>query len=159
MIVRLTVEEVGRALNCAYERWSLSIRGGRQDTIAKSWTEGITAHYYGAIGELALGKALGVYVPLHVNQFSGMAADLSDGPIGYEVRYRKNREHDLIVRDRDKDDRRYVLCCGEPPEVEVVGWISGADAKQEKYLQDYGGHGAAYFVPRGDLWTFTSSLS
>lgn len=157
MIVRLTLEEVGRALTCAYERWSLALRGGRQDTIAKSWTEGLLAHYYGALGELAVGKALGLYVPLHVNQFSGMEADIPYGNL--EVRYRKNRDHDLIVRERDRDDRNYVLCCGEPPEIEVVGYMPGSHAKREEYLNDHGGHGAAYFVPRGDLWTFTNLLN
>lgn len=84
-----------------------------------------------------------MYVPLHVNQFSGMLADI---PPDIEVRWSKSR--DLVIRQKDKDDRFYYLVTGDPPDMKVEGWIKGEDGKQEWWLEDRGGRGKpAFFIP------------
>ena len=150
MIIRLTVEEYGRAIQAAYERWSTATRAGRQDILCdRGWSVAFEAHLTGAIGELAVAKAIGVYAPLHVNQFRGMQADLGKD---IEVRHRRSREHQLIIREGDSDERKYVLSRGTPPEIELVGWISGKDGKRKEFLADYGNYGMAYFVPDSNLY-------
>lgn len=145
MYITLTVEEFGRAIYTAYERWSNSVRSNRTDLLMeKTWEKGFNVHLYGAIGEIAAAKAIGCYAPLHVNQFSRMRADLL---CDVEVRHRISHEHQLIVREKDMDERKYVLTRGTPPNITVVGWLSGREAKSRDYLRDYGDWGPAYFVP------------
>lgn len=151
MEVTLSVEEFGRAISTAYERWSTSVRSNRTDILMeKTWEKGFNVHLYGAIGEIAAAKAIGCYAPLHVNQFSGMRSDLMHD---VEVRHRISHEHQLIVREKDSDNRRYVLTRGTPPNIEVVGWIRGSDAKRDEYLCDHGGYSPAFFVPNDCLLT------
>lgn len=150
MIVTLTVSEYGRAIFTGYERWSESVRSSRGDLIRdRGWVVGLHAHVNGAVGELAVAKLLGIYPVLSVCQFSGMAADLGKN---IEVRHRTKREYELMVRDKDPGDRKYVLTRGEPPEIDVVGWMWGDDAKQDKYRANHGGFGEAYFVCDEDLY-------
>ena len=106
--------------------------------------EGLNIHLMGAIGEVACAKALNIFPSLRVNQFSGGAPDLLPD---WEVRYRSKEDYDLIVRQRDDDDRRYILVRGQPPVLDVVGWIRGGDAKRAEWLKNYKGLGSAYFVP------------
>lgn len=146
MFIKLTIEEYGHAIQCGYERWMLSERAGRTDSISdKSWFSGLSVHISGAAGELAVAKSLGIYAPLHVNQFSGMAPDI---PPCIEVRTRRGSGRDLIVRESDKDDRDYFLVIDNAPIMEVVGFVTGARAKQMVNLSDPNGMGMAYFIPR-----------
>jgi hypothetical protein len=58
----------------------------------------------------------------------------------------------LIVRDHDKDDRRYWLVVGGYGAYRIVGWMLGGDAKNEKYKTFHGNdRPPAYFVPPRDL--------
>ena len=108
------------------------------------------SHIEGALAELAVAKALNTYWSGSVNTFG--AADIGTD---IQVRLRKQRADepppDLIVRPADNPDCVYVLVVGESPNFTVVGWISGAAAKQECYKQNYGGRGEAYFVPQYSL--------
>lgn len=141
----MTTEDIGHALTTGYTRWSESVRKGRKDRLnTKTWLEGLNIHVLGALGELAAARALNVFAPLRVNQFSG---GLPDIPPDWEVRYRSKAEYDLIVRDRDDDERRFILVRGEPPMIDVVGWMYGKDAKRAEWRKNYKGLGGAYFVP------------
>ena len=71
---------------------------------------------------------------------------------GWEVRTRSDHDYDLIVRDDDPDGRVFILVTGLSPRFRVWGWIKSEEAKKEnKWRKDYGGHGAAYFVPKDAL--------
>lgn len=102
------------------------------------------AHIEGACGEVAVAKAMGRYWGGSVNTFkSGGDIDST----GWEVRTRSDHDYDLIIRDDDNDERVFILVTGSAPEYRVRGWIKAADAKRGEWRKDYGGHGAAYFVP------------
>lgn len=102
-------------------------------------------HIQGALGEMAVAKALNVYWSGSVNTFA--ACDLP----GLQVRTRSRHWYDLIVRSRDSDDEPFILVTGECPTFTVHGWIYGRDAKKPKWLREYGNRPAAYFVPQGAL--------
>jgi len=109
-----------------------------------------TGNIEGACGETAYCKAINVYWPGHVNVFTQKADVGKD----WEVRTRSSHDYDLLVRPRDSDNKRYILVTGSAypkPIYRVWGWLWGHEAKQEKYKEDYGGRGAAYFVPSGEL--------
>jgi len=104
------------------------------------------AHILGALGECAFAKGTHRYWNGSVNTFKG-----SDIGANIQVRTRSKHNYDLIVRRDDRDDDIFVLVTGGPNMFMIHGWILCADAKQERYIQNYGFHGAAYFVPQSEL--------
>lgn len=149
MFVKITVEEMGRAISVGYERFSCSVRDKRKDKLfEKNWMDGFLVHVHGAIGEIAAAKAIGIYPSLHVNEFRGGKSDL---PHDIEVRHRTKAGYDLIIRGSDREDRIYVLTRGEPPDIEVAGWCNGKEFCTQKNWKNYGGHGSCWFIPADDL--------
>ena len=107
---------------------------------------GWNIHIEGAAGEIAAAKALGVFWGGTINTFK------SEGDVGkLEIRTTSTKNNRLIVRNGDKDDSAFVLVVGRAPSYQVVGWMTGKEAKQKKYLSAPGGRPPAYFVPREDL--------
>lgn len=147
--VTLSADDWRFALDLARDRAVESLRQDRRDRLfEKSWVDAHAVHIWGAIGEVAFAKFMGVYPEFSVKRFSGMVGDVL-GDV--EVRHRSKTYYDLIVRPNDSDDSRYVLTLGSPPEITVVGWCYGHEAKQDAYRNDHGGHGAAFFVPQSSL--------
>lgn len=101
----------------------------------------------GVCGEMAVCKALGKFWTPSVNTFHrepDIAPDI-------EVRTTDNVNGSLIVRDDDADDRWYFLVVGEPPTLNVVGYIRGAAAKDQRWLRNPHEHRPSYFVPQSAL--------
>jgi hypothetical protein len=110
-----------------------------------------TLHRLGAFGELAVAKHLGIYWPASVNA----AKNEPDLPPDIQVRTRGHLFHDLIVRDDDRDDHRYVLVTGQAPNFMVHGYIYGYEARVPTWRLDRGGRGApCYWVPQSALHRF-----
>lgn len=103
-------------------------------------------HIDGSGGEMAVAKALGIYYGGSVNTFK------TEGDIGnLEVRTRSKSDYELLVRPDDNDEAVFVHVTGTLPKFKVHGWLKGKDAKQPKWLQDYGNRPPAYFVPNSAL--------
>lgn len=150
MFVSIDTIEFKTAINVATERAIQSIVRSNKDSLSKkNWLDNLTTHIVGCIGELAVAKGLHIAWDKSVGTYKKQA-DLSDN---IEVRHRTNPEWQLIVRDNDDDNKIYILSRGMPPSViEIVGWIRGAAAKQQRWQKDPGGYGRpAYFVPDDEL--------
>ncbi len=100
-------------------------------------------HIEGALGEMALGR--------HLNLFWSKGVLRGDDVGIMQVRTRSRHSYDLIIHDRDKDDKKFWLLTGLNGCYWVRGWIMGADAKNQKYWLDPAGGRPAYFVPAGEL--------
>lgn len=153
MNVTLTPQEIKRAIDAAWDRYSESLASGRTDTVFdKGWMKGFEVHFFGAIGELAAAKALNCYAPLHCNEFNSMASDLTYNGHMLEIRHRVSHDHDLIVRERDPKDREYVLTTGQPPGIQVHGYWPGHRDFPTEFVKDHGGYGKpAAFIPKERL--------
>lgn len=81
----------------------------------------------GALGEIAVAKALGIYWDGSVDTWK--ADDLR----GMQVRATTHESGRLIIRQNDDDSSRFVLVVGRCPTFRVVGWIVAADAKRREY--------------------------
>jgi len=108
---------------------------------------GWTLHIEGALGELAVAKVLNQFWSGTVNTFK------AGGDLGsrVQIRTRSERWHELIVRDDDADDARYVLVVGTAPEYDVVGSKLGREARRAEWRKPHGGREEAYFVPQDQL--------
>lgn len=109
-------------------------------------------HIEGAAAELALAKVLGRYWNGAINTFK------DGGDVGptLQVRLRTKHYYDLLIRPDDPDEKAFVLVTGTCPEFRVHGWMWGADAKRQEWLQTHGNRPAAYFVPKDALRAISS---
>jgi hypothetical protein len=136
--VTLTGYEMAMASDAGRLRNISAIKDGRKSKIeGGEWQ----AHIEGAAGEVAAAKCMNVFWGGSVNTFG----------TGWEVRTRSKHEYDLIVRDSDPDGRVMILVTGKSPNFRVQGWIKTEEAKRAEFLQNYGGYGRAYFVPKSRL--------
>lgn len=146
-VVKLSIPELYTAANIGVLRQIESVRKGLPDKHGFDGMNGWSVHIDGAAGEIAVAKCLGTYWGGSCNTFK------TEGDVGkLEVRTRSKDYYDLIVRDDDRDDSIFVLVIHPTGrEYTVVGWITGRDAKQNKWRKDYGGRPPAYFVPQSEL--------
>lgn len=73
-----------------------------------------------------------------------------EGDVGkVQVRHTKRSDGSLILHDRDSSDAVFVLVTGCYPEMQIQGWILGAEGKQRRYWRET--DRPAYFVPQDAL--------
>lgn len=141
---RLTCGIVGVSRNASAWQKVMALEGGRTDL-------GIDRHVIGAMGEFAVARLLG----LNWNPVTGVT-DTARGDLeNLQVKSITARNRSLIVRPHDPDEFPYVLVFVSMMEAEILGWISGKEAKRSHYFREAdpsrGIHQAAYFVPAKDL--------
>ena len=144
--ITLTEEELYICAIAGARRQIESVMDGREDQHGFDGYEGWTVHIEGVCGEFAVSKYLNVHFGFHCNTFTS-GTDV--GP--YEVRTRSEHRYDLLVRNRDDDDKIYIHVTGRAPHYVIRGWLRGHDAKKKKFAKDYGGRPTAYFVPEEHL--------
>lgn len=149
MLVALSLPELSVALNAAWMRIVASAAMGinHKTTYDRPISTRIREEFIGACGEIAVGKASGEFFVPSVGTFHRVPDCLGD----CEVRSTEVASGSLIVRDNDSDDRRYILAVISNDEVNLVGWIRGADAKKPEWLRNPHGHREAWFVPQSSL--------
>lgn len=112
--------------------------GGSIGDLSKGW--GINIE--GALGEMAVAQALGLYWSGSVDTFT------SEPDVGiYEVRTRSKHEYELLIRPKDKDDTIYIHVTGLAPDFWIRGWMYAREAKRDEWKQTYGDRHPAWFVP------------
>ena len=119
---------VGKARQDEAKRLGLRQTAGNVDDYERN----VRNHVDGALGELAVAKALGIYWPMFVNTFK------SEPDLGrnLEVRWRPAKDYDLKVVPGDVKDRPFILVVGQEPELRVVGWILGLDAQRDEWFHN-----------------------
>ena len=143
--ITLTDYEMAMAANAACLRNIAAKKKYKQVTFMKGEWQ---AHIEGACGEIAVAKAMGKYWGGSVNTFK-KGGDIDS--TGWEVRTRSKDSYDLIIRKDDPDGRKFILVTGVSPSFKIWGWIKSEDAKRAEWLENYGGHKEAYFVPKDKL--------
>jgi hypothetical protein len=153
MRVKLEWYEVDQASDVGRRRMVEAVRKKLSSAVrvTRAGKDEWTAHILGALGEMAFCKGTGRYWAGTVNTFKD-----ADAGNRIQVRTRADHDHEMIVRERDADADVFVLVSGGPSEFIIRGWMLGEEAKQAEYKKNYGGYGAAYFVPANDLHSLDS---
>lgn len=144
VLVFLTATELQCAGVVAQARLDQAINEGREDTMGK---HSLRSHQFGAAGEMAFAKALGIYWEASCGTFK---TRLDVGT--WEVRTRSYGHGELFIRKNDAPSRQFALVCYE---VEmrlwrVVGWFPAISIVPEWWDEAKGW----YAVPRVALFGF-----
>ena len=145
MKIHLRCTEVGAAVRVGGLRHYQAVIHKCQEKFGTPASEGWSSHIEGALGEMAAAKALNMYWPGSVNAWH--ECDLN----GIQVRTRSKSNYDLIVRPDDTENCVWVLVTGGCGTYEVCGWISGFEAKQERFFKSPNDKAPAYFIPQSEL--------
>jgi hypothetical protein len=144
VLIKLTEQEALHAISVGGKRQWESIKKGLDDKHGFQG-DGWEVHIEGAMGELAVAKALNVYWDAGINTFK--TPDI--GPL--YVRTRSQHHYDLLIREDDDNEAPWVLTTGRRGQYQIHGWIRGKDAKNPLWAQTHGGRPRAYFVPKSAL--------
>lgn len=150
MIIKLSLAEMQIAAQVGVQRQVQNLKTGACPAYGAGNKNDWQLHIEGALGEMALAKHLGVYWD---GKGQMRAPDVGE----CDVRTRSRHSYDLIVHDRDPDDRYIYLLTGGNGQYRFHGGIYARDAKHECYWKDPAGGRPAYFVPQAALQNSTTT--
>jgi len=142
--IKLSLAEMQIAAQVGIQRQIQNLKNGAVPAYGAGSKNDWQLHVEGALGEMALAKHLGVY-------WDGKGEMRAPDVGNIDVRTRSKHSYDLIVHDRDEDDRYIYLLTGGNGQYRFHGGIYARDAKQERYWKDPAGGRPAYFVPQAEL--------
>lgn len=159
MSITLTEHEVIMGSQVGLNRRIRSEFGGLKNNHGYTGKNQWDIDIEGAIAEMIVAKTLGLYWDGSIDVFK--RGDINDEVSWIEVRWIDSREKRLIVRPDDPDDRVFILVMGHCPKYRIVGYISGAQAKEVGSLESPNDRPPAYFVTWENLRPFfpTTTLS
>lgn len=145
-IVELTAAEMFIATTVgAARRWQTSSKTEN----LKDWTGDLWANdVEAARAEMGVAKKLNRY-------WSGALGDFRMADVGdTEVRHRVSdladenycNRQSLVIRTKDTDAAPFIFVLGRRGRYLLRGWMTGAEAKQDKFVRDPDSRGPAWFV-------------
>lgn len=150
MRVQMTWQELMVAAQVGAMRRVGSIRRGMNKNVHASVSDWAT-DTNGALAEMAVAKALDIYWGAHTMTMK--SPDVGS----IQVRSSSHKSPHLIVRHNDADNELFILVQTSPPDCEIIGYLSGADAKRPEYWRQGTGEGVgAWWVPHDKLKSFSS---
>jgi hypothetical protein len=150
-MIKLTWYEVKMGSEIGVLRCIESMRKKMKDAYGykgHTWEDNIQ----GACGELAFAKFKGIYWDGSVNKMGHPDFIINGNPVEIKT---TNKNNGLIVRPDTPVKYCFVLVKGKIPNFNIVGWISGKDARSlGKFTDNGNGRPPAYFVPEDRLNKF-----
>lgn len=129
---------------------------GRPD--GKVVANGLMANMEGAVGELAVSKALSLpwdgkfFKDNEWLTWRNVGHDVS----GLEIRSTSHKLGRLIAHPKDKGDSPFILVrLHEKPNILIAGWAFGRDIKKAEFWQDVGYGRPCFYLPNDKLRPIT----
>lgn len=154
MIVELTPAEYAAIQTNATFRQATNVTRGIANRKADPNRTDLEINIVGMVAEYAVAKAFNLHLELSFAPRSGGWDLIGRNGQRLDVKAVTQKTKGLNVNARKKPGTTdyFVLCYVDALTVEIVGFISEADALQPKYLTDYGFNGGAFYaVPQTDL--------
>lgn len=150
MIIELDKQEMWIAEKVGEGRHNYAVSKGIKNAGGQTLDDRLM-NVIGAQAEMAVCKALNKYWNPTVGRI-----DAADIPPNIQIRCTTRREGRLYVLPKHKDTDVYILVIKENNKFDIVGWIHGKDAKQEKYLVKNFAPGSRpehdiYWIPQSNL--------
>ncbi len=133
MKIVLTKEQINQANKAGNDRQSYNEKIGKKDAYGFRGN-GRKIHIQGATAELAVSIALNEDWIDFSEDYELLEADVGKN---IQVRSTDYKYGNLLIHPKDKDEQVFILVKSHNfPEMEIVGWIKGADAKKDEYWED-----------------------
>lgn len=147
--VHLSPEIAELARGQGLARRADSAKRGYQDRNWDGWT---TESQYQESDVQARGAEWAAHVFLRM-PIGATIGDFKKPDLGQLIQIRSSVDlrNNLIVRESDAREHYFVLVLGKIPDFEIVGFMSGAEAKQPKYWRKDWTPRPAYLVPQNQL--------
>lgn len=126
MLIMLSWQEIRLAAEVGVTRRIVSMRDNRRDSAGYRGSDPFDMDILGAMGEVAVAKALQVYWSPSVNTFKLPDVD------NLHVRSTRYKTGSLIVRPNDPEGT-YLLVIADLPRFKIVGYCSAQYAKQDEF--------------------------
>ena len=143
MNIKLTLAEMQIAAQVGIQRQIQNLKNGAVPAYGAGSKNDWQLHVEGALGEMALAKHLGVY-------WDGKGEMRAPDVGNIDVRTRSKHSYDLIVHDRDDDDRYIYLLTGGNGQYRFTADIC-TGRKARALLERSGRRQARLFRPPGPL--------
>lgn len=147
-VITLTQEELERAILVGIRRQRMSVKR-KEKGVANPGKHGYEMHLRGAVGELAVCK----YLDVEWSASEGTYKAEADIAPDIEVRCSSLSPPDLIMRQSDYPERRYVLTStiglqghDDIDRLIIWGWAWGWECLRDDFLTTYG------YVNRPACW-------
>lgn len=142
MEVKLTDWELEIAYTIGVKRHLDSLKKNLQNKFGATNERSLFLHVSGAVGEMAVAKALNKYYVGHVNIFTKPDVDK------YQIRFTGMVPPQLIIRNQDKNDEIFIsVSSGEQYNIfHINGWLYGKEGKLPEYIKNPSNRGEAYFI-------------
>tara|TARA_E500000318_G_scaffold3404_1_gene3839 strand:+ start:4581 stop:5060 length:480 start_codon:yes stop_codon:yes gene_type:complete len=144
IIVELTPFEMCQAGQAGVMRQVENLKLNRKPYYGAGSSNDWQLHIEGCLGEMALAKHLKLYW-----SGKGKFRDLDVGD--FDVRTSQRDWGDLILHDKDDDEKIFWSVAGKNGKYRINGWIKAKDGKKKEFWKDPAGGRPAYFVPRTAL--------
>ncbi len=138
--VRLTLKQIELAAWAGVQRQANRISKGQYD---HNWQN----HVEGCLAEFAVASYLGKH-------WDGAIGIPGPGDIGRKIEVRSTGVADgrLLLKETDQTNADWVLVIGSNGDYQLMGWLEGIQAKQQKYLGKLKAGGETlYIIPRTEL--------
>jgi len=147
MSITLTKEQVAYATEMGEKRHKYDNTIGAKGAynISKKMNSNAAFDIQGCIAEYAVSLLLKKEWIGFAEDFQNIEADVGDN---LQIRSTYHPHGNLILHPKDADDQRFILVrLHDLPTIDVVGWIMGEDAKQERYWTEPVKNRPCYMYP------------
>ena len=154
----LTEDQYAKAEEIGRQRQQAALDKKRPSAHGYDESAPLKVHIQGASAELGVSLITGKEWHAYLEDLGGerKPPDVGDG---LQVRSTDYRSGHLLVHPSDNDQDVFILVVVSGRNLEIKGWMTGGEAKDEKYWGDKFRNGRpAYWVPQRDLKPFKSLL-
>lgn len=138
--INLTWSEVAMAANVGVMRRMVALKCNKLGVYGANDEAAWDNDINGAIAEFGAAKWANVF-------WSGTVGITTLPDVGrWQIRSKVKADHRLVVRPSDGDDDVFVSVFVQIPKVTLCGWLTGIEAKQDKWLKEYAPKPPMYFI-------------
>ena len=154
----LTEQQYAKAEGIGRKRQQAALDKKRPSAHGYNESNPLKVHIQGASAELGISLITGKEWHAYLEDLAGERKPPDVGN-RLQVRSTDYRSGHLLVHPSDDDQDVFILVVVNGRNLEIKGWMTGAEAKDEKYWGDRFNNGRpAYWVPQRNLRPFKTLL-
>lgn len=154
----LTEEQYGEAVRVGEKRQQAALDKNRPSAHGYNESEPLVVHIQGAAAELGVSLVTGLEWHAFLEDLGG---EKKPPDVGEDIQVRSTEyaTGHLLCHPGDSEEDRFILVHVQGRSLNIIGWLSGLEAKNPKYWGDRARNKRpAYWIPQRDLRPFQEIL-